>query len=713
MLKNFSHNIFNKLFGLSRSILKPLISFEEKLDANNRKQLESNSNLVYVLPERSFLENIALSLCCIENDFISPDKTLGEKNNHKSVSLRRPVFDNKKLKIKRRLPKNLKLVLEKDKKNLTLQPVSFLWGKSPEKERSIFKLLFSSSWAVSGPINNFFKLILHGRSLIITFHEPMQIADLYDPIKDLNQNALVINRYIRALFRKYKQASIGPDISHRRTLVKSLVRDKEVRNLINELSNESPRQKRKLKKRALRYANEICSDINYPMVRILYRGLTWFWNTRYEGININGLEEIKEQAKDHALVYVPCHRSHIDYLALSYVLIKEGMMVPQIAAGINLNIPLMGKVLRNGGAFYIRRSFGGRKLYSTILSQYLKRLMLRGNSIEFFPEGGRSRTGLSMEPKPGLLSMTLRSFASLKIQKVKVVPIYIGYEKIIEGGSYLNELMGGRKRRESFLDLAKVLKDFNNFLGNAYINFGEPIDLKDFLEKQGIDDYFIDSALDKPDWLIESTNSLGHEIIREINTKAVITSTSLVAMSLISEKNQTLTKDELIERIEFFKSLAKESQSNIWIPLKDPEEIISKTIELRLINSDSFSEKESYSLDEEKVALLSFYKNNTVHFYFIYSLICISLRISNKLKESEIMSAIRTTSSFLKDEIKPTWSEESLENILSHSLKVLEKKKVIKKENNSYLAPDNKENSFKEFISLCNLLEPNLKKKIS
>ena len=92
-------------------------------------------------------------------------------------------------------------------------------------------------------------------------------------------------------------------------------------------------------------------------------------------------------------------------------------------------MPIIGKILRNGGAFYIRRSFVGRRLYSTILSQYIKRLMLRGNSIEFFPEGGRSRTGLSLKPKPGLLSMTLRGFASSKIQRVKVVPIYIGLRK--------------------------------------------------------------------------------------------------------------------------------------------------------------------------------------------------------------------------------------------------------------------------------------------
>jgi len=267
---------------------------------------------------------------------------------------------------------------------------------------------------------------------------------------------------------------LGPDISHRRTMVRSLVKNINVREEINKQSNGRKSRKRRLKKKAYKYAREMCSDLNYPIVRMLVRGFTWFWNSRYDGLNIRNIDHIKSISKDNALVYVPCHRSHIDYCALTFILYENGLMLPQIAAGNNLNLPVLGSILRGAGAIFMRRSFMNNAVYSTVFFEYIKSLMVRGSSIEFFPEGGRSRTGLSLTPRPGLLSLVLRSFASLRGQKVKIIPIYIGYEKILEGQSYLSELSGSKKKTESVLDPFKVLKDFNNYLGNAYLNFGEP-----------------------------------------------------------------------------------------------------------------------------------------------------------------------------------------------------------------------------------------------
>ena len=376
------------------------------------------------------------------------------------ICLKDPKYIFSEQKIKRQQPENLEAILNLQKANLSIIPVSFIWGKHPDKQQSLFKIIFSPSWRTSGSIKKLFKIIFHGRNLIIQFHKPLRVKELIDYSNSNNKNSQLLSRYLRALFRRSKQAMLGPDISHRRTMVKTLVKNKHVREEINKQSKGKKLRKRRLVKKAYKYGREICSDLSYPIVRMLVRGFTWFWNRRYEGINIRNIELVKNISKDNALVYVPCHRSHIDYCALTFILYENGLMLPQVAAGNNLNLPIIGGILRGAGAIFMRRSFMKNTIYSTVFFEYIRSLMIRGSSIEFFPEGGRSRTGLSLPSRPGLLSLILRSFASLKTQKVKIIPIYIGYEKILEGQSYLSELSGSKKKRESLLDPFKVIKDF-------------------------------------------------------------------------------------------------------------------------------------------------------------------------------------------------------------------------------------------------------------
>ena len=146
--------------------------------------------------------------------------------------------------------------------------------------------------------------------------------------------------------------------------------------------------------------------MSYPTIRALTFLLNWFWNRIYEGIELAGIDKVNAVSRTHSLIYVPCHRSHVDYLLLSFLLFHKGLMIPHIAAGDNLNIPILGRILRQGGAFFMRRSFSGDELYSQVFKEYLYQTCNRGHSIEFFPEGGRSRTGRLLSPKLGSVSYT-------------------------------------------------------------------------------------------------------------------------------------------------------------------------------------------------------------------------------------------------------------------------------------------------------------------
>ena len=60
-------------------------------------------------------------------------------------------------------------------------------------------------------------------------------------------------------------------------------------------------------------------------------------------------------------------------------------------------------------------------------------LLSRGYSIEYFVEGGRSRTGRLLAPKGGMLAMTVGSYVRNPKRPVVFMPVYFGYERLIEG----------------------------------------------------------------------------------------------------------------------------------------------------------------------------------------------------------------------------------------------------------------------------------------
>ena len=689
--------------------MKYLISSD--IREEDLSKIKLNNNNVYALPSKSVIDLVALNEICRLNDLPLPIDKLQDGKTKRFICLQSPRYLVSEQRFKRQKTHNLEEILKIDD-DISIVPVSISWGNRPDKKQSLFKIIFSPSWRPAGSIKRIFKLMAHGRNLQIQFEKTININEEIDFDNAIEKNALILSRYIRAILRKSKQAMLGPDISHRRTLVKSLIKNKYVRKEIQDLAEGSKSRKKQLTKKAYRYANEICSDLQYPIVSLLASGFTWFWNTRYEGLHTNNLEEIRELSKDNALIYLPCHRSHIDYCALTYLLYENGLMIPQVAAGNNLNLPIIGGILRGAGAVFMRRTFMSNSLYSTVFFEHIRALMTRGNSIEFFPEGGRSRTGLSLPSRPGLLSLIIRSYASLKDQNVKIVPVYIGYEKILEGQSYLSELAGGKKEKESILDPLKVFKDFRNYLGNAYLNFSKPIDLDTFLKENVENDYFISSPQEKPQWLQEVTSRLGQDVIRSINNSVAVTSTSLFSLALLTSSTQALSEEDLIERINFFLSLIESSPDykDVWMTHTGVKEIIDKTEKLGFIKPTLISSKKVYRPSSDEVATLSFYKNNIAHLFMLESLICESVKFIKTAPKDEIIKVIEMMYPIFAKDFhlkKSTITQEdiriALESLISKSL-------LDEDENEFIRAPSEISPYFQNYIALSNLCEPSLKR---
>nr|GEY43900.1 hypothetical protein [Tanacetum cinerariifolium] len=343
-------------------------------------------------------------------------------------------------------------------------PVSVFWGQSPDKEDSPWKLLFADSWAVTGRLRRLVTILILGRKTRVQFSAPVHVRELVDENKGYERTVRMAQRLLRVHFRNLKTSVIGPDLSHRRHLVKGLVADPLVRQAILDEAAREKITEAKARDKALHYGNEIASDYTYTAIRFLEVVLSWFWNKIYDGIKVSHLEGVQNVAQGNEIIYVPCHRSHIDYLLLSYLLFRNGLTPPHIAAGINLNMPVIGSLLRRGGAFFMRFP------------------------VEYFVEGGRSRTGRMLQPKTGMLAITMRSFLRNSRTPIVFVPVYIGYERVLEGRTYLGELRGAAKKKESIFDIFKVIGALKQRFGQVSVNFGEPIKLTEFLDHE------------QPDW---------------------------------------------------------------------------------------------------------------------------------------------------------------------------------------------------------------------
>src|SRR5207244_5515889 len=180
------------------------------------------------------------------------------------------------------------------------------------------------------------------------------------------------------------------------------------------------------------------------------------------------LDRVADRIREHSVVLVPCHRSHFDYLILSYIFHSEFLSPPHIAAGINLSFFPLGMLFRGAGAFFIRRSFGDNEIYKAVFREYLTYLIRDGYTQEFFIEGGRSRTGKILTPKLGMLSAIVNSFVGGVRRDLYLVPISIHYGRIPEEEAYRREVSGEQKEPESLGTLIRARSVLKLHHGTVY-----------------------------------------------------------------------------------------------------------------------------------------------------------------------------------------------------------------------------------------------------
>ncbi|HEY4583547.1 MAG TPA: glycerol-3-phosphate 1-O-acyltransferase PlsB, partial [Lysobacter sp.] len=386
------------------------------------------------------------------------------------------------------------------------------------------------------------------------------------------------------------------------------------------------------------------------------------WNRIYRGVLVHHLDRVKEDAPGHEVIYVPCHRSHMDYLLISYLLYTRGIVPPHIAAGVNLNLPVVGTLLRKGGAFFLRRSIRGSALYSAVFSEYLAQLVAGGYSIEYFIEGGRSRTGRLLQPKGGMIAMTLRAYLRAPTRPVLFQPVYIGYEKLMEGRSYLDELSGKPKEKESIWQLLMgIPKVLSSNYGQVVVNFGEPIRLADVLAEQAPDwDGRPLPEDEKPSWMATTVDTLAERIQVNINRAADVNPINLLALAMLSTPKHAMSEADLLEQIALSKKLLAQLpySDRVTVTPHAPEEIIAHGEEIGVLLRVKHPLGDVLEVDDEKAVLLSYFRNNVLHLFTAAAWVACCFQHNRRMTLSSVLRLGRSVYPFLQAELFLPWAED-------------------------------------------------------
>ena len=571
-------------------------------------------------------------------------------------------------------------------KEVAIVPVSVFWGRSPDKEHSFFKLLFLEDWGIAGRLRKLFMILFHGRNVLVQFSEPVLLSQLVADGAAPQLVARKLGRVLRVHFRRQRIATIGPDLSHRRTLLNHVLNSDPVRKAIRRHSdvNKVPIQKSVAKAR--KYANEIAANYSYTTVRVMERLLSWLWNRLYDGVEVGGAGRLEAIAEGKEVIYVPCHRSHIDYLLLSYVVYQHGQVPPHIAAGINLNLPVIGPILRSGGAFFMRRSFRDDPLYAAVFRRYFSLNLAKGVAMEYFIEGGRSRTGRLLPPKPGMLSMTLRAYLREPVRPVVFVPVYFGYERLFEGNTYVAELSGRPKQKETLLGMLRSVRQLRREFGRVHVNFGEPVYLDQLLDthRPGWRTEPLEED-DKPGWLGPLVDELGETILKRINAAAAVNPINLLSMALLATPRQSMVEQPLVRILELFSALLRKSPYDAGVTVTDAggAGMIAYGERLGLLERRPHRLGDIITLAPAEAVLATYYRNNVMHLFAMPSMVACCLLDKSVIAVDRVQGLAQMVYPYLGGELMLRWTPEEIAAEVERVIDTLVELGLLRRDNDN------------------------------
>ena len=512
---------------------------------------------------------------------------------------------------------------------ILLVPQTFVWTKRPpDRKRGLVDLFFGPvEWP--GRIRVFFQFLFNYRNALLRSGEPFDLQAFIAEHQDLTDGEIADKVRYAMLRRMERERTLvlGPTKKTPTRIQDELLRSPRVRKAVEEEARRREESVATVKRRARKDLKKLQANQMPYMLSFLNKLLSWVFSRIYDGVVVDkeGIERVREAARHGTLIYLPSHKSHVDYLVLSHVLYARALSPPLIAAGDNLSFFPLGPILRRGGAFFIRRSFRGKKLYAALVDAYMRKLIVEGFPIEFFIEGGRSRTGKLLAPKYGLLTMIVDAALKLRLKKVYFVPISVGYERIIEETSYVHELGGGEKKKENVGGLLKTPQVLRSKYGRLYVQFGKILPFEDVLQEVLGEERASTRRGIKPPERRTLVQRIAHQTTYQIDRVTVVTPAALVATALLAERRRGITTELLRERARVLLGALRRLGARVADSLlaEDGESLREETFEeavqlfldAKLLRYAEKGASPIYTVPDPRRLALEYYKNNVLHFF--------------------------------------------------------------------------------------------------
>jgi glycerol-3-phosphate O-acyltransferase len=637
--------------------------------------------ICYVLKSNSIFDFLVLDIFCSKHQLPRPlagIDDLGDNKDASSIYLSQVGILRTYGAYRNEPPspffKLLRRAGQQESFDVQLVPVSVFWGRDPGRgEPSVFKLFFPDDDRASF-FQKLFIVLAHGKNIVINYSKPIHLREQISGVQNVEQTARKLTRVIRVHFQTLRNAVLGPGLISRTRVIETLVRSKALKSAIDDECRKKNIPRDRAERLAKEYISEIAAEVSPEIIAGLAILLKRLWNRIYSGVVVQHIDRLRSIPANAEIVYVPCHRSHMDYLLLNYVLYDNHVLTPHVAAGINLNFWPVGSLIRRVGAFYIRRSFNNNRLYAVAFSEYVSFLLQRGFPVQFFLEGGRSRTGKVLPPKTGMVSMVMSSFLKNHDRPIYFVPVYIAYDRVAEVKTYRKELAGSKKKSESVGQLVQGRKALRTSHGQAYIAFAEPINLGDFLDakRPGWRDLVYDVDA-KPTWMTPVVQSLASNVMTSINETAICGSVALVATILLATRQRALPEDELLAHIEMFQKISKSFPYSPDVHLPDLTAPAILEIAERVGRLSRFTHPGGDVIHavEPQASLITYYRNNVAHLFAVPSVIAFFLQHNDSISEELIRQGMRVIYPVIKKEFFLRWDTANIDAVTNEYIQVL------------------------------------------